>query len=215
MKKLTSLIIFVGLAINVSGQEEPKNLKEAFKADWLIGTWETKNDDGQVTSQTFGWKIQDVLMFKESKGSDGKVGSFAIISLDTDEGKVLMHYHSSRGRTSIEEVQFEGNKVIRTANWKSKKLSKEQIESRVESIVEGRLASGAVQEEGVAELKQNVRNFLNNRKTSGTNKTTYEKQGADKMVATSARKDESGQFVAIRRRGRGGSGPVTYTRKKE
>ena len=214
MKKLTSLLIFVGLAINVSGQEEPKNLKEAFKADWLIGTWETKNDDGQVTSQTFGWKIQDVLMFKESKGSDGKVRSFAIISLDTDEGKVLMHYHSSR-EASIGELQVEGNKVIRTVNWKRKKLSKEQIESRVDAFVSNRLASGEVQEEGVAELKQNVRNFLNNRKTSGTNKTTYEKQGADKMVATSARKDESGQFVASRGRGRGGSGPVTYTRKKE
>ena len=215
MKKLTSLLIFVGLAFNVSGQEEPKNLKEAFKADWLIGTWETKNDDGQVTSQTFGWKIQDVLMFRESKGSDGKVRSFAIISLDTDEGKVLMHYHSSRG-ASIGELQVEGNKVIRTNNWQRKKRAKEQIESWVERVVANRLASGAVQEEGVAELKQNVRNFLNNRKTSGTDKFTYEKQGADKMVTTFARKDESGQFVAGRGRGgRGGSGPVTYTRKKE
>ena len=210
MKKLTSLLIFVGLAFNVSGQDQPKNLKEAFKADWLIGTWETKNDDGQVTSQTFGWKIQDVLMFKESKGSDGKVGSFAIISLDTDEGKVLMNYHSSR-RTSIEELQVEGNKVIRTNNWQRKKRSKEQIESWVERVVANRLASGAVQEEGVAELKQNVRK--SQQRTSGTNKTTYEKKGADKMVRTFARKDESGQFVAGR--GRGGSGPVTYTRKKE
>ena len=89
-------------------------------------------------------------------------------------------------------------------------MSKEQIESRVESIVEGRLASGAVQEEGVAELKQNVRNFLNNRKTSGTDKFTYEKQGADKMVTTFARKDESGQFVAIPN-----FPTTTYTRKKE
>ena len=221
MKKLTSLIIFVGLAINVSSQDQPKNLKEAFKADWLIGTWESKNDEGQVVSSvTFGWKIQDVLMFRESKGSDGKVRSFAIISLDTDEGKVLMHYHSSR-EASIGELQVEGNKVIRTVNWKRKKLSKEQIESRVDAFVSNRLASGEVQEEGVAELKQNVRNFLNNRKTSGTNKFTYEKQGAGKMLTTFARKDESGQFVASRGRGlglgrggRGGSGPVTHTRKK-
>ena len=213
MKKLTSLIIFVGLAINVSGQDQPKNLKEAFKADWLIGTWETKNDDGQVTSQTFGWKIQDVLMFKEFKGSDGKVRSFSIISLDTDEGKVLMHHHSS-SRTSIEELQVEGNKVIRTNNWQRKKRSKEQIESRVEYAVANRLASGAVQEEGVAELKQNLRKYF--QRTSGTNKVTYEKQGADKMVTTFARKDESGQFVAgLGRGGRGGRGPVTYTRKKE
>ena len=44
MKKLTSLLIFVGLAFNVSGQDQPKNLKEVFKADWLVGTWETKNE---------------------------------------------------------------------------------------------------------------------------------------------------------------------------
>ena len=213
MKKLTSLLIFVGLAFNVSGQEEPKNLKEAFKADWLIGTWETKNDDGQVTSQTFGWKIQDVLMFRENTGRDGEVQGFAIISLDVDEDKVL--YHSFNNRyTSIGEMKVEGDKVIRTANWKSKKLSKEQTESRVERVAANRLAAGAVQEEGVAELKQNLRKYF--QRTSGTNKITYEKQGADKMVTTFARKDESGQFVAGRGRGgRGGSGPVTYTRKKE
>jgi len=213
MKKLTSLLIFVGLAFNVSGQEEPKNLKEAFKADWLIGTWETKNDDGQVTSQTFGWKIQDVLMFRENTGRDGEVQGFAIISLDVDEDKVL--YHSFNNRyTSIGEMKVEGDKVIRTANWKSKKLSKEQTESRVERVAANRLAAGAVQEEGVAELKQNLRKYF--QRTSGTNKITYEKQGADKMVTTFARKDESGQFVAGRGRGgRGGSGPVTYIRKKE
>ena len=213
MKKLISLLIFVGLAINVSGQEEPKNLKEAFKADWLIGTWETKNDDGQVTSQTFGWKIQDVLMFRENTGRDGEVQGFAIISLDVDEDKVL--YHSFNNRyASIGEMKVEGDKVIRTANWKSKKLSKEQTESRVERVAANRLAAGAVQEEGVAELKQNLRKYF--QRTSGTNKITYEKQGADKMVTTFARKDESGQFVAGRGSGgRGGSGPVTYTRKKE
>ena len=155
MGKLTSLIIFVGLAISVSGQEEPKNLKEAFKAEWLIGTWATKNDDGQVTSQTFGWKIQDVLMFRENTGRDGEVQGFAIISLDVDEDKVL--YHSFNNRyTSIGEMKVEGDKVIRTANWKSKKLSKEQTESRVERVAANRIAAGAVQEEGVSELKQNL-----------------------------------------------------------
>ncbi len=207
--------MFVGLAFNVSGQEEPKNLKEAFKADWLIGTWERKNDEGQVvSSETFSWKIQDVLMVKERTENDGEVQGFGIISLDVDEDKVF--YHSFNNRyASIGEIKFEGDKVIRTSNWQRKKRSKEQIESWVERVVANRLASGAVQEEGVAELKQNVRNFLNNRKTSGTDKFTYEKQGADKMVTTFARKDESGQFVASRGRGRGGSGPVTHTRKKE
>ena len=213
MKKLSSLLIFVGLAFNVSGQEEPKNLKEVFKADWLIGTWETKNDEGQVSGHTFSWKIEDVLIVRESTGNDGEVQGFGIISLDVDEDKVL--YHSFNNRyTSIGEMKVEGDKVIRTANWKSKKLSKEQTESRVERVAANRLAAGAVQEEGVAELKQNLRKYF--QRTSGTNKITYEKQGADKMVTTFARKDESGQFVAGRGRGgRGGSGPVTYTRKKE
>ena len=205
MKKLSSLLIFVGLAINVSGQDQPKNLKEAFKADWLIGTWERKNDNGQVvSSETFGWKIKDILMFKERKGVGGEVESFATMSLDVDEDKVL--YHSFRNRyASIGEMKVEGDKVLRTTNFRRRKLSKEQLESRVASIVEDRLASGAVQEEGVAELKQNIRNYFE--RTTGTGKTTYEKQGEDKLVVTHARKNESGQFVE--------RDPVTWTRKKE
>ena len=209
MKKLTSLLIFVGLAINVSGQEEPKNLKEAFKADWLIGTWERKNDEGQVSGQTFGWKIQDVLIVRESTGNDGEVQGFGIISLDVDEDKVISHSYANR-RTSIGEMKVNGDKLVRTVNWKRKKLSKEEAASRVESIVTNQLASGEVQEEGVPELKQNLWDYYNNtRKTSGTRKYTYEKQGEDKMVETSVRKDESGQFVAS------SSSPKTFTRKKK
>ena len=204
MKKLTSLLIFVGLAFNVSGQEEPKNLKEVFKADWLIGTWETKNDEGQVSGHTFSWKIEDVLMVKEYT-VNGELQSFAIISLDVDEDKVISHSYANR-RTSIGEMKVNGDKLVRTVNWKRKKLSKEEAEQRVESIVANQLASGEVQEEGVPELKQNLWNYYNNtRKTSGTRKITYEKQGADKMVTTFANKDESGQFVD--------GDPVTWTRK--
>ena len=159
MKKLTSLLMFVGLAFNVSGQDQPKNLKDVFKADWLIGTWERKNDEGQVFSVTYGWKIQDVLIVRESKGNDGEVQGFGIISLDVDEDKVL--YHSFNNRyASIGEIKFEGQKMIRTSNWKSKKLSEEQIQSRVESIVANQLASGEVQEAGVPELKQGIRNYF-------------------------------------------------------
>ena len=209
MKKLTSLLIFVGLAFNVSGQEEPKNLKEVFKADWLIGTWETKNDEGQVSGHTFSWKIEDVLMVKEYT-VNGELQSFAIISLDVNEDKVISHSYGNR-YTSIGEMKVNGDKLVRTVNWKRKKLSKEEAASRVESIVTNQLASGEVQEEGVPELKQNLWDYYNNtRKTSGTRKYTYEKQGEDKMVATSARKDESGQFVVIPN-----FPTTTYTRKKE
>ena len=206
MRKLTSLLVFVGLTISVSGQEEPKNLKEVLQADWFVGSWETKNTDGQVSSHTFSWKIEDVLMVKEYT-VNGELQSFAIISLDIDEDKVISHSYGNR-RTSIGEIKINGDQLLRTVNWKTKKLSKEEAKSRVESIVTNRLASGAVQQEGVPELKQNLWNYYNNtRKTSGTNKWTYEKQGEDKLVMTRAVKDESGQFVK--------GDPVTYTRKKE
>jgi len=203
MKKLTSLIIFVGLAFNVSGQEEPKNLKEVLQADWFVGSWETKNADGQVSSHTFSWKIEDVLMVKEYT-VNGELQSFAIISLDVDEDKVISHSYANR-RTSIGEMKVNGDQLLRTVNWKTKKLSKEQIESMAESYAANQLASGAVQEEGVEEAKQKARNYL--QRSSGTRKWTYEKQGEDKLVMTRADKDESGQFVK--------GDPVTYTRKKE
>ena len=203
MKKLTSLLIFVGLAFNVSGQENPKNLKEVLQADWFVGSWETKNADGQVSSHTFSWKIEDVLMVKEYR-ENGELRSFAIISLDPDDDKVLTHSYGNR-RTSVGELKVEKNKVFRTSTWKSKKLSGEQIQSRVESIVANQLASGAIQEAGVPELKQNIRNYF--QRTSGANKYTYEKQGEDKMVMTRASKNTSGEFVERE--------PVTLTRKKE
>jgi len=203
MKKITSLLMFVGLAFNVIGQDQPKNLKEVFKADWLIGTWERKNDEGQVSSQTFGWKIQDVLIVRESKGNDGEVQGLGIISLDVDEDKVL--YHSFNNRyASMGEIEFKGDKMIRTSSWKSKKMSEEELKSRIELIVANRLASGAIQESGVPELKQGIRNYF--QRTSGTRRYTYEKQGEDKMVMTRASKNTSGEFVERE--------PVTLTRKK-
>ena len=203
MKKITLLLIFVGLVFNVSGQEAPKNLKQVLQADWFVGSWETKNADGQVSSHTFSWKIEDVLMVKEYR-ENGELRSFAIISLDTDNDKVLIHSYGNR-RTSVGELKVEKNKVFRTSTWKSKKLSGEQIQSRLESIVANQLASGAIQEAGVPELKQNIRNYF--QRTSGATKFTYEKQGEDKMVMTRAIKNTSGEFVERE--------PVTLTRKKE
>ena len=203
MKKLTSFLIFVGLAFNVSGQEAPKNLKQVLQADWFVGSWETKNADGQVSSHTFSWKIEDVLMVKEYR-ENGELRSFAIISLDTDDDKVLIHSYGNR-RTSVGVLKVEKNKVFRTSTWKSKKLSGEQIQSRLESIVANQLASGAIQEAGVPELKQNIRNYF--QRTSGATKFKYEKQGEDKMVMTRAIKNTSGEFVERE--------PVTLTRKKE
>ena len=203
MKKLTSLLIFVGLAFNVSGQEESKNLKEVLQADWFVGSWETKNADGQVSSHTFSWKIEDVLMVKEYT-VNGELQSFAIISLDTDEDMVKIQSYSARGTTSTGEMKAEGDKVTRTSNWKTNKLSEEELKSRIESIVANQLASGAIQEAGVPELKQNIRKYY--QRTSGTREYTYEMQGKDKMIMTRLSKTTSGQL---------GGNPTTFTRKKE
>ena len=62
--------MFVGLAINVSGQEEPKNLKEAMdisKARWLIGDWETENADGENSQKQYKWGIEDSVILVHSK----------------------------------------------------------------------------------------------------------------------------------------------------
>ena len=143
-------------------------------------------------------------MVKEYMVND-ELQSFAIISLDVDEDKVISHSYGNR-YTSIREMKVNGDKLVRTVNWKRKKLSKEEAASRVAN----QLASGEVQEEGVPELKKNLWDYYNNtRETSGTSKYTYEKQGEDKMVETRVRKEESGQFVAI------SSPPKTFTRKKE
>ena len=202
MKKLTSLLIFVGLAFNVSGQEESKNLKEVLQADWFVGSWETKNADGQVSSHTFSWKIEDVLMVKEYR-ENGELRSFAIISLDTDDDKVKIQSYNAGG-TSTGEMKAEGDKVTRTSNWKTNKLSEEELKSRIESIVANQLASGAIQEAGVPELKQNIRKYY--QRTSGTREYTYEMQGKDKMIMTRLSKTTSGQL---------GGNPTTFTRKKE
>ena len=205
MKKLALIYIFIGLFSNVSGQEEPKNLKEILQADWIVGSWETKNADGQISSHTFSWKIEDVLMVKEFT-MNGELQSFATISLDVDEDKIISHSYGNR-RHSTGEIKVNGNKFLRTVNWNRKKLSDKQIESRAESYAANQLASGAVKKDGVEEAKQKAINYMRMQKESGTRKWTYEKQGEDKLVMTRFDMNESGQFVKAE--------PVTYTRKNE
>ena len=91
MKKLTSLLIFVGLAFNVSGQEEPKNLKEAMdasKAHWIIGDWERKNEDGTTVVVSFKWAVKDgVVSVQVSR--DGETTRQGVIGFDLASGKVV------------------------------------------------------------------------------------------------------------------------------
>ena len=95
MNKITIIALTLGFIINVSAQEKSKNLSDVFKAEWLIGSWERKNDEGKVVrTVTFGWKIKDVLMFKENKSSSGEVGSFSLISLEKKNQRCSLSFLS-------------------------------------------------------------------------------------------------------------------------
>ena len=90
MKKLTLLIIFVGLAIGVSAQEEPKNLKEAMdvaKAHWLIGDWEIKNANGEIAQKKYKWGIENSVILVHSKTNNEYHGVVGF-----DAGKVVGKY---------------------------------------------------------------------------------------------------------------------------
>lgn len=191
MTKITALILLVGLTLNVGAEEGNKTLKDVFKADWLIGSWARENG----STVTYGWKIKDVLMYKESKSSKGQVYSFSLISLDED--KKTVHYHSfhNDGYVSIGELSSIGKRVLRTAKWTQKKLTSKEIASRVENYVANKVAAGEVDNDGIAELKKERTQFLKERKTSGTNAYIWELKGSDTMASTSVVKNESGNYV--------------------
>ena len=191
MTKITALILLVGLTLNVGAEEGNKTLKDVFKADWLIGSWARENG----STVTYGWKIKDVLMYKESKSSKGQVYSFSLISLDED--KKTVHYHSfhNDGYVSIGELSSIGKRVLRTAKWTQKKLTLKEIASRVENYVANKVAAGEVDNDGIAALKKERTQFLKVRKTSGTNAIIWELKGSDTMASTSVFKNESGNYV--------------------
>ena len=177
MTKITALILLVGLTLNVGAEEGNKTLNDVFKADWLIGSWARENG----STVTYGWKIKDVLMYKESKSSKGQVYSFSLISLGED--KKTVHYHSfhNDGYVSIGELSSMGKKVLRTAKWTQKKLTSKQIASRVENYVANKVAAGEVDKDGIAALKKERTQFLKERKTSGTNAFIWELNRYSKM----------------------------------
>ena len=101
MKKLTSLIMFAGLAISASAQEEPKNLKEAMdaaKAYWIIGDWESENADGQKSQKQYKWGIKDSVILVHSKTINEYHGVIGF-----DGGKVVGKYF--------------GNNVVADTEW--------------------------------------------------------------------------------------------------
>lgn len=196
---LTSVLLCASPVINA--QERPKNLMEVMESDWLLGTWETKDSEGDVSSHTFRWKIENAVMVKEYR-ENGQLRSHGIISLDPDSDTVLIHSYGNR-RHSVGEMKIEKDRIIRTSQVRTRKRSPEEIEARVRSVVENRLASGEVEASGVPELERNARNYFSS--SSSTNRYTYTRKGANQMVMVRASKNNAGQFVE--------SDPVTLTRK--
>ena len=104
MIKLTSLLIFVGLPISASAQEEPKNLKEpmdAPKARWLIGDWELKNADGENSQKRHKWGIEDSAISVHSKTNREYHGVVGF-----DAGKVVGRYF---GNNVVADTEWSGD----------------------------------------------------------------------------------------------------------
>jgi len=138
MKKLTSLLIFVGLTISVSGQEEPKNLKEsldAAKARWLIGDWESENADGQKSQKQYKWGIEDAVILVHSNTSTEYHG---VIGFNATSGKVIAKYFDSRNG-------------VRDSEWSA------DDEGKLIEIVKGsRVQDGKLQQSSYARIVKKI-----------------------------------------------------------
>ena len=109
MKKLISLIIFVGLAINVSGQEEPTNREEAMtKVSWLIGDWERTGSNGNTQQVSYKWAIENVAM---SITTGGRMQNSGVLGFDRIKGKLVGKSYSRRGHIDT-EWSFADGKII-------------------------------------------------------------------------------------------------------
>ena len=104
MKKLISLIIFAGLAINIIGQEVPNSLKEAMdaaKAHWLIGSWERKNTNGDIAQKHYKWGIENSVILVHSKTNREYHGVVGF-----DAGKIVGKYF---GNDVVADTEWSGD----------------------------------------------------------------------------------------------------------
>ena len=113
MKKLISLIIFIGLAINVSGQDQPTNREEAMaKVSWLIGDWERTGSNGNTQQVSYKWAIENVAMsIKTSLGSNAAMQFSGVIGFDRTKGRLIGKSFSRIGHIDS-EWSFADGKII-------------------------------------------------------------------------------------------------------
>ena len=109
MNKLISLIIFAGLAINVSGQNQTTNGEEAMaKVSWLIGEWEGTGSNGNTQQVSYKWAIENVAM---SITTGGRMQNSGVLGFDRTKGKLVGKSYSRRGHLDT-EWSFAGGKII-------------------------------------------------------------------------------------------------------
>ena len=124
MKKLTSLLIFVGLAINVSGQDQPTNREEAMaKVSWLIGDWERTGSNGNTQQVSYKWAIQNVAMSITTDGGStaaSRIMQFSgVLGFDIKSGKLVGKSFIRRGHIDT-EWSFADGKLIEKSTINAK-----------------------------------------------------------------------------------------------
>ncbi len=125
MKKLTSLIIFVGLAINVSGQDQPTNREEAMaKVSWLIGDWERTSSNGEKQLSSYKWAIENIAILITT---GGRMQSSGVLGFDRTNGKLVGKSFNRIG-TADSEWSFSDGKLIEKISLKGKNQNDEPFE---------------------------------------------------------------------------------------
>jgi hypothetical protein len=112
MKKLASLIVFVGLTFSISAQDQPTNLKEAVEmatASWLFGDWEREGSDGSTRNLSFKWAVKDAAISIHSTGGRGE--SHGIVGFDHEAGKVVGKSFSNGGHADSEWLFVDGKLI--------------------------------------------------------------------------------------------------------
>jgi hypothetical protein len=125
MKKLTSLLIFVGLAINVSGQDQPTNREEAMaKVSWLIGDWERTSSNGEKQLSSYKWAIENIAILITT---GGRMQSSGVLGFDRTNGKLVGKSFNRIG-TADSEWSFSDGKLIEKITLKGKSRDGEPFE---------------------------------------------------------------------------------------
>ena len=120
MKKLISLIIFVGLAINVSAQDQPTNREEAMaKVSWLIGDWERTSSNGEKQQSSYKWAIENIAILITT---GGRMQSSGVLGFDRTNGKLVGKSFNRIG-TADSEWSFSDGKLIEKITLKEKEIN--------------------------------------------------------------------------------------------